>query len=128
MRGNYSHDNHGSGMWTDINNIHTLYENNLVAHNTHIGITLRSATTRSSATTPSLAMGMGIRAVGCGGRDSDPKLQNVDLYGNRIDMTGGGNGVVLIQQNRGLWYILAPTPPPAITYTTTSLSIMTARH
>ena len=27
--------------------------------------------------------------------------RNVDVYGNRIDMTGGGNGVVLIQQNRG---------------------------
>ena len=25
--------------------------------------------------------------------------RNVDVYGNRIDMTGGGNGVVLIQQN-----------------------------
>ena len=38
VRGNYSHDNHGPGMWTDINNIHTLYEDNLVVHNTHIGI------------------------------------------------------------------------------------------
>ena len=26
------------GMWTDTNNIHTLYEDNLVVHNTHIGI------------------------------------------------------------------------------------------
>ena len=27
--------------------------------------------------------------------------KNVEVYGNRIDMTGGGNGIVLIQQNRG---------------------------
>ena len=38
MRGNYSHDNNGTGMWTDIDNIHTLYENNVVAHNTMAGI------------------------------------------------------------------------------------------
>ena len=25
----------GTGMWTDINNIHTLYEDNVVVHNTH---------------------------------------------------------------------------------------------
>jgi hypothetical protein len=25
VRGNYSHDNLGPGLWTDINNIHTLY-------------------------------------------------------------------------------------------------------
>ena len=33
VRGNYSHDNNGPGMWTDINNIHTLYENNVVVNN-----------------------------------------------------------------------------------------------
>jgi hypothetical protein len=30
VRGNYVHDNNGTGMWTDTNNIHTLYEDNLV--------------------------------------------------------------------------------------------------
>ena len=34
VRGNYSHDNNGTGMWTDIDNIHTLYEDNVVVHNT----------------------------------------------------------------------------------------------
>ena len=43
----------GSGMWTDINNIHTLYENNVVVHNTTAISAMKSATTRSSATTPS---------------------------------------------------------------------------
>ena len=38
VRGNYSHDNHGPGLWTDINNINTLYENNRVEDNDLSGI------------------------------------------------------------------------------------------
>ena len=36
VRDNYSHNNDSYGMWTDINNIHTLYENNVVVNNTGI--------------------------------------------------------------------------------------------
>jgi parallel beta helix pectate lyase-like protein len=102
VRGNYSHDNHGSGMWTDIDNIRTLYEYNLVIRNTHIGITHEisyDAVIRNNT------------LIGNGYRDprgwlwgAEVQIQNsknVDVYGNRIDMTGGGNGVVVIQQNRG---------------------------
>ena len=38
VRGNYSHDNNGFGLWTDINNYNTLYENNLVVNNSGGGI------------------------------------------------------------------------------------------
>ncbi len=38
VRSNYVHDNFGSGLWTDIDNIHTLYENNHVINNQNIGI------------------------------------------------------------------------------------------
>lgn len=38
IRGNYSHDNGGPGLWTDIDNQGTLYENNDVRNN-EIGIT-----------------------------------------------------------------------------------------
>ena len=73
VRGNYSHDNNGSGMWTDIDNIHTLYEDNVVVHNTGAVSAMRSAMTRSSATTLSSAMGPAIRAVGGGGMKSRSK-------------------------------------------------------
>ena len=33
--------NNGIGMWTDIDNIHTLYENNVVVYNTSVGISMR---------------------------------------------------------------------------------------
>jgi parallel beta-helix repeat protein len=38
VRGNWSHHNHGPGLWTDINNINTLYENNRVEDNDWRGI------------------------------------------------------------------------------------------
>jgi hypothetical protein len=36
--GNWSHHNKGVGLWTDINNIHTLYENNIVEYSELSGI------------------------------------------------------------------------------------------
>ncbi len=38
VRNNYVHDNAGPGLWTDINNIHTLYEGNRVIGNHGPGI------------------------------------------------------------------------------------------
>ncbi len=35
---NYSHDNDGPGMWTDISSIRTLYEKNIVMNNARAGI------------------------------------------------------------------------------------------
>jgi parallel beta-helix repeat protein len=38
VRGNYSHHNFGNGLWTDINNVNVLYENNRVEDNDLVGI------------------------------------------------------------------------------------------
>lgn len=38
VRGNFSHHNLGPGLWTDINNINVLYENNRVEDNARGGI------------------------------------------------------------------------------------------
>ena len=38
VRGNFSHHNHGPGFWTDIYNINTLYEDNVVEDNDWRGI------------------------------------------------------------------------------------------
>jgi parallel beta-helix repeat protein len=102
VRGNYSHDNNGIGMWTDIDNIHTLYENNVVAHNTGGGISHEISYDAVIRNNTLIGNGYG-RTEGWlwGGEIQIQNSQNVDVYGNRIDMTGGGNGVVLIQQNRG---------------------------
>jgi hypothetical protein len=38
VRGNYSHDNHGHGLWTDIDNIDVVFESNRVEDNDLCGI------------------------------------------------------------------------------------------
>ena len=38
VRGNYSHDNHGPGLWTDIDNIDVVFESNRVEDNDLSGI------------------------------------------------------------------------------------------
>jgi hypothetical protein len=38
VRGNYSHHNGGPGLWTDINNVRTIYEDNVVEYNALSGI------------------------------------------------------------------------------------------
>jgi hypothetical protein len=38
VRGNWSHDNYGPGMWTDINNVDVVYEDNVVTGNQGYGI------------------------------------------------------------------------------------------
>lgn len=38
VRGNWSHDNYGPGLWTDINNVDVVYEGNIVTGNQGYGI------------------------------------------------------------------------------------------
>ena len=102
VRGNYSHDNNGIGMWTDGDNIHTLYEDNVVVHNGMGGISHEisyQAIIRNNT-----LIGNGAddpRSWWWGNEIQIQNSQNVEVYGNRVEMTGGGNGIVMIQQNRG---------------------------
>ena len=102
VRGNYSHDNNGTGMWTDTNNIHTLYEDNVVVHNTISGISHEISYDAIIRNNTLIGNGYGdTRGWGWGAEINIQNSQNVQVYGNRVEMTGGGNGIVLIQQNRG---------------------------
>ena len=102
VRGNYAHDNNGTGMWTDTNNIHTLYEDNVVVHNTISGISHEISYDAIIRNNTLVGNGYGdTRGWGWGAEINIQNSQNVQVYGNRVEMTGGGNGIVLIQQNRG---------------------------
>ncbi len=103
VRSNYSHDNAGPGMWTDISSIRTLYENNLVMNNGRAGIfheTSYDAVIRNNT----------ILNNGSFAPDDwfwNAQIQiaasgNVEVYGNMlmIDSETNGNGIMLIQQNR----------------------------
>ena len=102
VRRNVLRDNDGYGFWTDIDNINTLYEDNLVEGNGHGGI----------AHEISYAAIIRNNKFVNNGRDSARWLwgaailvqnsQNVEVYGNDVDMTAAGNGIALIQQDRGV--------------------------
>jgi len=104
VRNNYSHHNHGPGLWTDIDNINTLYEGNRVEDNDWRGIfheisyaaIIRNNICRRNgfglpANRPiSLVDGAGILI------SNSP---NVQVYGNTVDRNK--NGIAAIESDRG---------------------------
>ncbi len=99
VRNNYSHNNLGPGLWTDIDNINTLYDGNTVEDNADAGIfheisyaaVIRNNTVRRNGS-PSQGWiwGAGIQVA------ASP---NVEVYGNIVEYNA--NGIAAIQQNRG---------------------------
>jgi hypothetical protein len=103
VRGNYVHDNAGDGLWTDESCKHVVYEDNRIENNAGAGISHEisfAAVIRNNV----------LRSNGSGkfrwGWDSQIQVQNssdTEVYGNviELDPARGGNGITVIQQNRG---------------------------
>lgn len=112
VRGNFSHHNLGPGLWTDINNINVLYENNRIEDNLRAGIVheisydavIRNNLIARNGTGhfyPGWPTESGIAII-----DS----RNVEVYGNTLTDNWGGIGalqddraVANPDQNNGLW-------------------------
>jgi parallel beta-helix repeat protein len=99
VRRNHVHSNNGPGLWTDISNMRSLYEENVVEDNTNMGIfheisydaIIRNNTVRRNGFADSRWLwGSGILIAGS---------PNVEIYGNIVEDNAGGIGA--IQQNRG---------------------------
>jgi parallel beta-helix repeat protein len=98
VRGNFVHDNDGPGLWTDGDNIGTLYENNRVVRNAGVGILheisydaiIRGNVVAHNAVVNAWLTGGGIVIQSSG---------NVEIYDNRVFMNG--DGITLIQSDRG---------------------------
>ena len=105
VRDNYSHDNIGFGMWTDTDNINTLYENNLLVHNSWGGISHEISYDAVIRNNTLIGNGYGDpRGWLWGAEIQIQNSQNVNVYGNKVDMTGGGvSGIALIQQKSRFW-------------------------
>ncbi|MDB5369909.1 MAG: hypothetical protein JWP20_1467 [Roseomonas sp.] len=101
VRNNYTHDNNGYGLWTDIDNIGTLYEGNRVEYNTGGGINHEISYAAVIRDNSFVGNGAAVPEWLWGSAIQIQNSQNVEVYGNRIDMTGTGNGIGLIQQDRG---------------------------
>lgn len=100
VRNNHVHDNWGPGLWTDIDNIDSLYEGNLVENNADSGIfheisyraTIRNNTVRGNGydRVGAWAYGAGILVA---------HSPDVEVYGNIVE--NNQNGIMGVQQDRG---------------------------
>ncbi|MCW2715596.1 MAG: hypothetical protein JWN88_2643 [Frankiales bacterium] len=99
VRGNWSHHNTGNGLWTDISNVRSLYEGNLVEDNGYNGIfheishsaTIQNNVTRRNGTRDTyFSSRQGINVTGSRG---------VVVTGNVVQDNGGG-GILAVQDQR----------------------------
>lgn len=99
VRGNRVHHNAGHGLWTDIDNVGTLYEGNRVEDNGLSGIfheisyraVIRNNTLlRNGRGSPGWVDGAGILVN---------SSRDVEIHGNTVD--GNANGIAAVQSARG---------------------------
>ncbi len=102
VQSNYVHDNKGAGLWTDTNNVNTPYDSNTVTNNLNEGI--KHEVSFSEIIRNNTVMGNGNNLT-VWLWNSQIEVQNssgVQVYGNIVEVaSGGGNGIGIINQNRG---------------------------
>jgi hypothetical protein len=100
FRGNHVYDNVGPGLWCDINCRNVLYEDNLVEGNHGAGIFHEisfNAVIRNNVVRHN---GVEDQKWFWGDEILIAASQDVDVYGNRVTVSAGGCGIMLIDQNR----------------------------
>ena len=98
VRNNYSHHNVGPGLWTDIDNINTLYEGTRVTNNVGIGIFHEISYDAVIRNNYIEGNGFGHSAWLWGAGIVVAASPNVEIYGNEV--INNGDGIAGIQQNR----------------------------
>jgi hypothetical protein len=101
IRDNHVHGNNGYGLWTDIDNIRTLYEGNLVESNSAAGINHEISYDAVIRNNTLIGNGTGHSEWLWGAGIQIQNSRNVEIYGNTVETKGIGNGIALIQQDRG---------------------------
>lgn len=99
---NYVHHNEGPGLWTDIDNLRTIYENNRVEDNGHAGIFHEISYDAVIRNNIVLRNGTAFGVWLWGAQIQIAGSRNVEVHNNTVTVSAqGGNGIALIQQNRG---------------------------
>lgn len=102
VRGNFVHRNDGSGLWTDIDNVGVLYEKNVVTDNGLRGIQHEisfDAVIRENVVERN---GLDFDDWLWGAQILVQNSSGVEIYDNKVVVAAeGGDGIVLIQQDRG---------------------------
>ncbi len=105
LRGNYVHDNYGSGLWCDVDCRNVVFENNLVERNSDAGIfyeisfdaIIRNNTVRLNGT--GRGGQQGSRWV-WGAGIQIAASEGVQVYGNTVTVAEGSIGIILVDQGR----------------------------
>lgn len=100
---NYVHDNQGDGLWADIGSEQMLFKGNRIENNLYAGISIEISS--HAVIDGNSFTGNGAAAFSWGW-DGQVQIQNssaVEVENNTLvlDPAAGGNGIVIIQQNRG---------------------------
>lgn len=106
---NYVHDNQGDGFWIDIDARQFLFENNRFENNRLAGLSIEIS--NNVIVENNLFAGNGARTFNWGW-NGQVQIQNshgVTVEDNTLvlDPRRGGNGIVIIQQNRGAGHMPA---------------------
>jgi hypothetical protein len=102
VQSNYVHDNNGPGLWTDFNNVGTLYDSNTVINN--LGDGIKHEISYNAIIRNNIVKGNGNAATVWlwNAQIMVQNSSNVQVYGNTVEVpVGGGNGIALINQKRG---------------------------
>ena len=103
VRGSCVHHNAGPGLWTDYDNIDTVYEDNKVFLNAYEGI--KHEISYEAIIRRNLVARNGTSGVDHWLWQSQILIQNsgdVEVYSNRVETAGAfGNGIGVIHQDRG---------------------------
>jgi parallel beta-helix repeat protein len=99
VRGNFAHHNGGPGLWTDIDNLDTLYENNTVEDNAWAGIFHEISYAAIIRNNVVRRNGFGHADWIWGAGILIAASSNVEVYGNTLE--GNADGIGAVQQARG---------------------------
>ncbi len=104
IRGNNSHHNIGDGFHTDLNNYNVLYDNNIAADNTNVGIIHEisyAATIRNNKLLRNGYPKPDGKSWLYGANLLSATSSNVEAYCNTVEVSAqGGNGIDVLTQNR----------------------------
>lgn len=102
VRGNRVHNNRGPGLWTDIDNIGTLYEENTVVYNDGAGIFHEISYDAIIRDNVVKFNGLAFDTWLWGSQILVSSSSNVDIENNEVVIhPEGGNGIGIVQQDRG---------------------------
>ncbi len=98
VSGNYVHDNDGVGLWTDIDNVNTTYQDNRVIDNAHMGILHEISYDATITGNEVRGNGFGFDAWIWGAGIVVSTSVNVEVYDNVVE--GNADGIVGVDQDR----------------------------